>query len=173
MAVVHSAPKYASNDGVLDALRSALGDMFVEGKESHGEISITVERESVADALRHLRDEHAYQMLVEIAGVDYPDRPERFEVCYHLLSLTKNHRVRIKVTTDEDHPVPTATVVWPNANWLEREVFDMYGVLFSGPSGPTPHSHRLRLSRTPVSQGLSADRLCRNALFRGAAAGDL
>ncbi|WP_420605342.1 NADH-quinone oxidoreductase subunit C [Novosphingopyxis sp.] len=132
MAVVHSAPKYASNDGVLDALRSALGDMFVEGKESHGEISITVERESVADALRHLRDEHAYQMLVEIAGVDYPDRPERFEVCYHLLSLTKNHRIRIKVTTDEDHPVPTATVVWPNANWLEREVFDMYGVLFSG-----------------------------------------
>ena len=132
MAVVHSAPKYASNDGVLDALTSALGDMFVEGKESHGEIGITVARESIADALRLLRDEHAYQMLAEIAGVDYPARPERFEVCYHLLSLTKNHRIRIKVTTDEDHAVPTVTTVWPNANWLEREVFDMYGVLFSG-----------------------------------------
>ena len=132
MAVVHSAPRYASNDGVLDALTTALGDMFVEGKESHGEISITVVRDSIADALRLLRDEHAYQMLAEIAGVDYPDRPERFEVCYHLLSLTRNHRIRIKVSTDEDHAVPTVTTVWPNANWLEREVFDMYGVLFSG-----------------------------------------
>ncbi len=132
MAVLHSAPRYASNAGVLDALSAALGDMFVEGKESHGEISIKVARDSVADALRLLRDDHDYQMLAEIAGVDYPERPERFEVCYHLLSLTKNHRIRIKVTTDEDTPVPTATVVWPNANWLEREVFDMYGVLFSG-----------------------------------------
>lgn len=132
MAVLHSAPKYASNEGVLDTLSAALGDMFVEGKDSHGEISITVVRESIADALRLLRDDHAYQMLAEIAGVDYPDRPERFEVCYHLLSLTKNHRIRVKVATDEDTPVPTATVVWPNADWLEREVFDMYGVLFSG-----------------------------------------
>ena len=132
MAVLHSAPRYASNDGILDALTGALGDIVVEGKESHGEISITVARDSIEDALRMLRDEHSYQMLAEIAGVDYPDRPERFEVCYHLLSLTKNHRIRVKVTTDEDHPVPTATTVWPNADWLEREVFDMYGVLFSG-----------------------------------------
>ena len=111
MAVLHSAPKYASNEGVLDTLSAALGDMFVEGKDSHGEISITVVRESIADALRLLRDDHAYQMLAEIAGVDYPDRPERFEVCYHLLSLTKNHRIRVKVATDEDTAVPTATVV--------------------------------------------------------------
>src|SRR3546814_6314083 len=67
---------------------------------------------------------------MEIAGVDYPERPERFEVCYHLLSLTKNRRIRVRASTDEDTPVPSLTGIWPVANWLEREVYDMYGVLF-------------------------------------------
>ena len=79
-----------------------------------------------------MREKHEYQQLVEIAGVDYPDRPERFEVCYHLLSLTRNHRIRVKVTTDEDTAVPSVTHIWEVAGWLEREVFDMYGVLFDG-----------------------------------------
>ena len=69
---------------------------------------------------------------MEIAGVDYPDRPERFEVVYHLLSLTKNRRIRVKVSTDEATPVPSVTGLWPVAGWLEREVFDMYGVAFAG-----------------------------------------
>jgi NADH-quinone oxidoreductase subunit C len=69
---------------------------------------------------------------MEIAGVDYPDREERFEVVYMLLSLTKNHRIMVKVRAAEDTPVPTVTTLWPNAGWLEREVFDMYGVLFDG-----------------------------------------
>src|SRR5438046_7674805 len=69
---------------------------------------------------------------MEIAGVDYPDRVERFEVVYHLLSMTKNRRIRVKVSTDEATPVPTVTTLWPVAGWLEREVFDMYGVGFSG-----------------------------------------
>jgi NADH-quinone oxidoreductase subunit C len=69
---------------------------------------------------------------MEIAGADYPERPERFEVNYHLLSLTHNHRIRLKVLTDEDRPVPSLTGLWPVANWLEREVFDMYGVTFAG-----------------------------------------
>ena len=73
-----------------------------------------------------------YQQLMEIAGVDYPDRPERFEVVYHLLSLTKNRRIRVKVSTDEATPVPSVTGLWPVAGWLEREVFDMYGVAFAG-----------------------------------------
>src|SRR3546814_12609397 len=79
-----------------------------------------------------LRDALDYQQLMEIAGVDYPDRPERFEVVYHLLSVTKNHRLRVRVSTDEATPVPTIVPVWPVAGWLEREVFDMYGVLFAG-----------------------------------------
>jgi NADH-quinone oxidoreductase subunit C len=69
---------------------------------------------------------------VEIAGVDWPDRDPRFEVVYCLLSLTQNHRVRVHVATNENVPVPSVTEVWPVAGWLEREVFDMYGVLFDG-----------------------------------------
>ena len=132
MAVLHSAPKYASNDGLLDTLGKALGDMLVESREEHGELLFTVKRESIEDVLRLLRDEHEYQQLMEIAGADYPSRDERFEVVYMLLSLTRNHRVMVKVSTDEDAPVPTVTTLWPVAGWLEREVFDMYGVVFSG-----------------------------------------
>ena len=132
MSVVHSAPKFTSNDGVRDALVKALGDIVVSSKQEHGEIVLTVKRENIEDALRALRDEHDYQQLLEIAGVDYPARAERFEVVYMLLSLTKNHRVMVKVSTDEATPVPTVTTLWPNAGWLEREVFDLYGVLFAG-----------------------------------------
>ena len=130
--VLHSAPRFASNEGVKDALSAALGDMLIEAVEAHGEISLRVKRESIEDVLRLLRDEHEYQQLMEIAGVDYPSRPERFEVVYMLLSLTKNHRMMVKVSTDEATPVPTVTRLWPVAGWLEREVFDMYGVLFDG-----------------------------------------
>ncbi|MCB2082927.1 MAG: NADH-quinone oxidoreductase subunit C [Sphingomonadaceae bacterium] len=132
MSALHSAPKFASNDGVLDALSKALGDHLVEAREEHGEVLLRVKRESIEDALRILRDDHAYQQLMEIAGADYPSRPERFEVVYMLLSLTKNHRTMVKCSTDEATPVPTVTTLWPNAGWLEREVFDMYGVLFDG-----------------------------------------
>lgn len=130
--VLHSAPKFASNEGVLDALKGALGDMLLASKEEHGEIVLGVQRERIEDALRLLRDEHDYQQLMEIAGVDYPSREERFEVVYMLLSLTKNHRVMVKVRAAEDTPVPTVTTLWPVAGWLEREVFDMYGVIFDG-----------------------------------------
>lgn len=132
MAVLHSAPRYAPFDGVKDALVSALGDLVIEATEQHGEIVLLVVRDRVEDALRKLRDEHEYQQLMEIAGADYPQRLDRFEVVYCLLSLTKNHRLIVKVRTDETTPVPTATTLWPVAGWLEREVYDMYGVLFEG-----------------------------------------
>jgi NADH-quinone oxidoreductase subunit C len=125
-------PKFASNDGVIDAAKAALGDALLSASESVGEIRLDVKRESVVDVLRTLRDELAYQQLMEIAGVDYPDRAERFEVVYCLLSLTKNHRLRVHVSTDETKPVPSVTSLWPVAGWLEREVYDMYGVLFEG-----------------------------------------
>ena len=130
--VLHSAPRFASNEGVKDRLAAALGDMLLASKEEHGEIVLGVERERIEDALRLLRDEHGYQQLMEIAGVDYPERDERFEVVYMLLSLTKNHRIMVKLRAAENTPVPTVTTLWPNAGWLEREVFDMYGVLFDG-----------------------------------------
>jgi NADH-quinone oxidoreductase subunit C len=130
--VFHSAPRFASNEGVKEKLGAALGDMLLASKEEHGEVVLGVERERIEDALRLLRDEHEYQQLMEIAGVDYPTREERFEVVYMLLSLTKNHRVMVKVRAAEDTPVPTVTTLWPNAGWLEREVFDLYGVIFDG-----------------------------------------
>ena len=125
-------PKYASNDGVIEAAEKALGKAMVSATETVGEVRLDVRRESLVEAMRILRDELAYQQLMEIAGVDYPDRPERFEVVYCLLSLTRNHRLRVHVSTDEVKPVPSVTSLWPVAGWLEREVYDMYGVLFEG-----------------------------------------
>ena len=127
-------PQMASDDGVIDAATKALGNALIEARDLVGEITLVVQREAVVDVCRSLRDTPGleYQQLMEIAGVDYPDRPERFEVVYHLLSLTRNRRIRVKVSTDEATPVPSVTKLWPVAGWLEREVFDMYGVAFSG-----------------------------------------
>jgi NADH-quinone oxidoreductase subunit C len=129
---VHSAPRINPIDGLAGAIAAALGSSVVEIVEAHFEIGVTVERGALADVMIVLRDQFAYQQLMEIAGVDYPERAERFEVVYQLLSVTKNHRLSVKVATDEDHAVPTVTHIWPVAGWLEREVFDMYGVLFAG-----------------------------------------
>lgn len=129
---VHSAPKYASNEGVLDALMGSVSVWLNGAHESHGEIILSAKRDQIATVLQTLRDNHEYHQLMEIAGADYPDRPERFEVVYMLLSLTKNHRIMVKLSTDEATPVPTVTTLWPNAGWLEREVFDMFGVTFAG-----------------------------------------
>ncbi|MBU1605202.1 MAG: NADH-quinone oxidoreductase subunit C [Alphaproteobacteria bacterium] len=132
MTVFHPAPRFTWIEGLKDTLSRALGDHLIRAHEEHGELMLTVRRGSIEDALRTLRDDHAYQQLMEIAGVDYPGRPERFEVVYMLLSLTTNSRIMVKVTTSEEVPVPTVTTLWPNAGWLEREVFDMFGVLFDG-----------------------------------------
>ena len=132
MAVLHSAPKFASNEGVIDAISETISVWLIEAHEAHGEVIFRVQREAIARVLQILRDDHAYQQLMEIAGVVYPSRPERFEVVYMLQSLTKNHRVMVKCSASEDTPVPTVTTLWPNAGWLEREVFDLYGVLFDG-----------------------------------------
>jgi NADH-quinone oxidoreductase subunit C len=132
MTILHSAPKFASNEGVIDAISESISVWLLGAAEAHGEVSFRVHREAIARVLEILRDDHAYQQLMEIAGADYPARPERFEVVYMLLSLTKNHRIMVKISTDEATPVPTVTTLWPNAGWLEREVFDMFGVTFAG-----------------------------------------
>jgi NADH-quinone oxidoreductase subunit C len=119
--VLHSAPKFVLPDA------AALGAV-----EANGEVILTVARDAIATTLQTLRDEHHFQQLMEIAGADYPDRAERFEVVYMLLSLTKNQRLLVKCSASESTPVPTVTHLWPVAGWLEREVFDMYGVIFAG-----------------------------------------
>ena len=127
----HSAPAYASNDGAIDMARAVCGAAILDAWDKVGEVTLVVARDAIVPVMTALRDE-GYQQLMEIAGVDYPERPERFEVVYHLLSVTKNHRLRVKVSTDEAVPVPSVTGLWPVAGWLEREVFDMFGVIFSG-----------------------------------------
>jgi NADH-quinone oxidoreductase subunit C len=133
MTALH-VPRTASDEGVIDAARKVLGDALLDEKDHVDEITLTVQRDEIANALKTLRDTPGleYQQLMEVAGVDYPDRPERFEVVYHLLSLTKNRRIRVKLATDEATPVPSVVSLWPVAGWLEREVYDMYGVGFAG-----------------------------------------
>jgi NADH-quinone oxidoreductase subunit C len=128
----HSAPKFADNAAPADAIRAALGTVLVDLVDSHGELAVHVAGKDLLTAMNALRDVCEYQQLMEIAGVDWPDRDPRFEVVYCLLSVTQNHRIRVHVATNEDQPVPSVTGIWPVAGWLEREVFDMYGVLFEG-----------------------------------------
>ena len=132
--MISHLPRMPEREALAEAVGAALGSSLIAHKEQVGEQTFTVAREAIVDAARTLRDQFGYQQLMEIAGADYPARPERFEVNYHFLSLTENHRVRLKVLTDEDTPVPSLTGLWPVANWLEREVFDLYGVTFSGHS---------------------------------------
>jgi len=131
------APAYVANDGVIDAASAVLGGRLLRSLDAVGEVALHVDRVSLVETMIALRDTPGleYQQLMEIAGVDYPDRGvERFEVVYCLLSLTRNHRIRVHVQTDDEKPVPSVTGIWPVAGWLEREVYDMYGVLFSGNS---------------------------------------
>jgi NADH-quinone oxidoreductase subunit C len=118
--------------GTVAALKKALGKDLLRLEEANGEIALYVKADKLVGCMMQLRDTCDYQQLMEIAGVDWPDRDPRFEVVYCLLSLTKNHRIRVHVATNEDVPVPSVTEIWPVAGWLEREVFDMYGVLFDG-----------------------------------------
>jgi NADH-quinone oxidoreductase subunit C len=99
-----------------------------------GEFVVIAKRDALIRVLTHLRDTPACQFtqLIDICGVDYPERAERFDVVYHLLSMNKNTRVRVKVPAGEDTPVASCVDIFPCADWLEREVWDMYGVYFSG-----------------------------------------
>src|SRR5438270_13617724 len=123
-------PRMAPNDGVVDTAKKALGPALIEVREAVGEIILVIQRDSIVDVCRALRDTPGleYQQLMEIAGVDYPDRPERFDVVYHLLSLTRNRRIRVKLSTDEQTAVPSITGLWPVDGWLERQVVGVVGV---------------------------------------------
>ena len=130
--MAHAAPLIAPRATLAAELKQLLGTDLLAHDFAADEDSITVDRTAIAGVMIALRDNLEYQQLMEIAGVDYPDRVERFEVVYHLLSVTRNHRLRVRVSADEATPVPSIVPVWPVAGWLEREVFDMYGVLFAG-----------------------------------------
>ena len=98
------------------------------------ELAVAVDRESIVKVLTFLRDDAncGFRVLVDICGVDWPERETRFDVVYNLLSLTHNQRIRVKVQTDERHPLPSVAGVFSSAGWYEREAWDMYGIMFSG-----------------------------------------
>ena len=99
-----------------------------------GELTLVAPASDIVPVLTVLRDDSQclFEVLIDICGVDYPEREKRFEVVYHLLSPRRNQRIRVKCETDEDTAVPSAVGVFPAANWFEREAYDLYGILFSG-----------------------------------------
>jgi len=101
---------------------------------AHGELTLQAEAGEIVRVATFLRDDPKCQFFsfIDVCGVDWPARAKRFDVAYHLLSPKRNLRVRIKVETDEDTPVPSITGVFPGANWYERETYDLYGILFTG-----------------------------------------
>lgn len=130
---MNALEQIAATEAALTPLGTEMvAELGVEARVAFGELTLVAPRERIVEVLRALRDRFGFQQLIDVCGVDYPDRAERFEVVYHLLSLTRNARVRIKVSTDETTPVPSAVSVYPAADWFEREAFDLYGTLFSG-----------------------------------------
>ena len=119
---------------LADHLAAGLGADLLGSTIALGELTIRVPAARIVQVLTFLRDDGNCQFaeLVDITGLDWPERARRFDVVYHLLSLKLNQRVRIKVETDEETPVPSAVGVYSAANWFERETWDMYGVMFSG-----------------------------------------
>ena len=99
-----------------------------------GELSFAVGRDAILDVLVTLRDDPDWRFIsiIDICGVDYPSREHRFDVVYHLLSPTRNARIRLKVETDESTPVPSCVEIYPGALWFEREAYDLFGILFTG-----------------------------------------
>lgn len=123
----------AIREAVLTPLGAEMvGELGVDAQVAFGELNLVAHRDRIVEVLTSLRDRFGFQQLLDVCGADYPDRVERFEIVYHLLSMTRNVRVRVKVATDEQAPVPSVITVYPSAGWFEREAFDMYGVLFSG-----------------------------------------
>ena len=119
---------------LADQIKVGLGADLLACEIVKGELCIEVAREAVVRVLTYLRDDEAcrFGALMDVCGVDWPQRPLRFDVVYNLLSMRHNRRIRVKVATDENTPVPSAVPVFPSAGWFERETWDLYGVFFAG-----------------------------------------
>jgi NADH-quinone oxidoreductase subunit C len=121
-------------DETIAQLQELLGDTLLETSTKLAELTIEVRPDAIVRVLSALRDDvrMQYWSLIDLCGVDWPNRAERFDIVYHLLSPKQNARIRIKLRVDEETAVPSVISVYPNADWYEREVYDLYGVFFSG-----------------------------------------
>jgi NADH-quinone oxidoreductase subunit C len=128
------APHDETLNELGEYIAGKLGAAITGWHVRYGELTLTAEADQIVPVHKMLRDDARcrFEMLIDISGVDWPARARRFDVVYHLLSPRINQRLRIKVETDDATPVPSATSVFPAANWYEREAFDMYGILFAG-----------------------------------------
>jgi NADH-quinone oxidoreductase subunit C len=113
-------------------IHSVLGSAVVESVMARDELTVEVQAGEILAVMEHLRDAADFKILVDICGVDWPQREKRFDVVYHLLSLTRNQRVRVKAKLGEGESISSIITVYPAAGWFERETFDMYGVAFTG-----------------------------------------
>jgi NADH-quinone oxidoreductase subunit C len=113
---------------------AALGPKVVAHHVTFGELTVTVARDAIVDVVTFLRDDAQCRFIsiVDVCGVDYPEREQRFDVVYHLLSPHLNQRIRVRLETDDTHPVPSIAGIFPGADWFEREAYDLYGMLFTG-----------------------------------------
>ncbi|HHY50615.1 MAG TPA: NADH-quinone oxidoreductase subunit C, partial [Alphaproteobacteria bacterium] len=118
-------------EALAERAGAALGDRIIASTFAFGELTLTVHRYTILDVVEFLRED-GFVSIVDICGVDYPERPDRFDVVYHFLNPTKNLRIRIKLSTDDRELVPSITGIFPGADWYEREAYDLYGILFSG-----------------------------------------
>ena len=118
---------------LVEYVSAALTDVVVATEIREGELCCRVQREALPRVLEFLRDDPkcGFTVLCDICGVDYPDRPLRFEVAYNLLSMRHNQRIRLKVVTDEEQPVPSAVGLFSSAGWWEREAWDLFGIYFA------------------------------------------
>jgi NADH-quinone oxidoreductase subunit C len=121
-------------DNLGQSIRTALPGAVTDHEVKHGELTITGEASQIVKIATFLRDDSACQFvsIIDVTAIDWPSRAQRFDVVYHFLSPRLNQRIRVKVMTDEETPVPSITSVFRGAEWFEREAFDLYGVLFTG-----------------------------------------
>jgi len=119
-------------EDLKDHIESQLGDAVNSVEFANDELTVNARRAEIVKVISFMRDDPIckFSSLIDICGVDYPSRERRFDVVYHMLSMAHNTRIRIKVTTAETVPVHSITSLFPNADWYEREAFDMYGILF-------------------------------------------
>ncbi len=126
------APTSSPLAAVAERARNALGEKVLDAVFAFGELTLLVEREAIVDVVAFLHDHEGFISISAVCGADYPEREERFEVVYHLLSPKQNLRVRLKLATDDTQPVPSITGIFPGADWFEREAYDLFGILFTG-----------------------------------------
>ena len=151
---------------MLDHIQQVVGESLLSSRVTQGQIVLEVAARTIQQTLVALRDDQhaAFNQLSDMTAVDYPERPDRFEMIYQLLSMKNNMRLRLRAAVGEGQAVPSITSVYAAANWAEREAWDMFGIFLRRPSRSAAVADRLRLRGASIAQGFPADRTCRGAI---------